>query len=160
MVYSAYPSGYAPNTNRYQQSTRLNMRLLIATFFLLATLKGTCQLRCGDVVDRLEPDPYELLNDSISHFATAKQIDQLIEEHMLLFSFNFNLQTQKIDHLQLNYFKEIALFDKVEPLDPELIKRLEDFFKQNLRVIINPEYPKDEHDVTIECAFLTHIKKK
>ncbi len=136
------------------------MRLLIATFFLLATLKGTCQLRCADVVDRLEPDPYELLNDSISHFATAKQIDQLIEEQMLLFSFNFNLQAQKIDHLQLNYLNEIALFDKVEPLDPELIKRLEDFFKQNLKVIINSEYLKDEHDVTIECAFSTHIKTK
>lgn len=133
------------------------MRRLTVTFALLATLIGTCQLRCVDVLDRLQPNPFELLNDSISNLATPEQIDSLIEEENLLFSYDFNLRTLKIDNLQMDYFEE-GLLDGVEPLSPELIKKLERFFKRNLNVILKPEQFKPELDQTIECTFLTRIK--
>ncbi|MGD1960128.1 MAG: hypothetical protein ACFB2Y_14810 [Fulvivirga sp.] len=136
------------------------MKLLYAIFFLLVTTKGICQLRCADAINGFEPDPYELLNDSISNFATAKQIDQLIKEQMLLFSLNFNLQTQEINDLQLLYEKELALFDGNEPLEPELIKQLEHFFEKNLKVIVNPKYLNIEHNLTIKCVFSTGVKKE
>ncbi len=137
------------------------MRLLISTFFLLLALSGTCQLRCVDVVERLEPEPYELLNDSIANFATPEQIDDLIDEQNLLFSYNFNLRTLKINHLQMDYFEvgfEVGFLDGAEPLNPELIKKLELFFKRNLKVIVKPEHSNSELDITIECAFLTRIE--
>lgn len=132
------------------------MRLLIASFFLQVAFSGTCQLRCVDVVVRLEPNPYELLNDSIANIATAEQIEDLIEEQNLLFSYDFNLRTLKINNLKMDYFSA-GLLNGEEPLNPELIKKVEYFFKRNLRVIIKPEYSNSEQEQTIKCAFLSRI---
>ncbi len=133
------------------------MRLLISTFLLLTAFGGKCQLRCVDVVERLEPRPYELLNDSIANFATTEQIDDLIKEQNLLFSYSFNLRTLRIDHLQMDYFEE-GLLDGAKSLNPELIERLELFFKRNLKVIVKPEHSNSDRDERIECGFLTRIK--
>jgi len=130
---------------------------LIFCFFIVSA--GYCQLRCVDVIERLEPDPYELLNDSISKLATADQIEELIKEQNLLFSYNFDLRTLKITSLQLDYFEE-GLLNGEKPLNLELIKRLEDFFKRNLNVIVKPKYSNFEKDQNIECAFISPISKE
>ncbi len=130
------------------------IKQLITLFALLTTLEGTCQLQCKDV--KLEPNPYELLNDSITNLATSELIQDLIEEQNLLFSYKFNLRTREITRLQMDYF-EAGLLNGEEPLDPELIKKLEALFERNLKVIIEPQHADVEQDQIIECAFLTRI---
>ncbi|MCV9386617.1 hypothetical protein [Reichenbachiella ulvae] len=132
------------------------MRLFLPILFLIIVFEGTCQTRCVDVIQRLDPDPYELLNDSITYIATAEEIEGLIKEQYLIFSYTFNLQTLEINKIKMDYF-EAGLLNGEVPLSSELIKNIENLFKRNLKVIVNPEYTSSESENIVDCSFLSRI---
>jgi hypothetical protein len=107
-------------------------------------------------MDGLEPNPYELLNDSIRSIATDEQIQALIEKDNLVFMFKLNLRTIETLNIQMDYF-ELNLIEGSTNLSTELITHLELFFLRNLQVKVKPMHSKKIKEGLIECAFLSQV---
>jgi hypothetical protein len=131
-------------------------KYLITSVFLLISFQSFCQTRCVDIIDGLEPDPYELLNDSISSIATNEQIQALIKEDNLIFTYKLNLRTFEISDIRMDYFADDML-DGSTNLSPEIITNLELFFLRNLHVEVRAKHSKNFQEELLECAFMSQV---
>lgn len=60
----------------------------------------------------------------------------------------------------MDYFFEPELMKGIEPLDSGIIKSIEDFYFQNLKVIIKQEYSNEPENQIIECAFTAYMESE
>lgn len=138
-------------------SANRKMKFLLSFSFLLICFNGQCQLRCVDIVERFDPSPHKLLNDSLSNLATSEQIEELRSEQNLIFTFNVELGTGKITQIKMNYFFEPVFREDEEPLDPKLIELLESFYTRNIKIIFNEAY-SGLRDSIVKCAFTAYVE--
>lgn len=135
--------------------------IIVLTVLLMVWTSSFGQIRCIEIIKRFQPEPSQLLLDSLELTFDEHEIEQLKLEANMIFTCGVSSSDLKIINVTMNYIgSDIDPFRTTPDLNTGLIKKIEKFFERNLKVIADSVIDRKKIDEEIvECIFAVNINK-